>query len=179
MTAWIILLALLAALSAGLAVACLRLKERLKQREAELLERAQSDDELHRLRMDDVRRRREIAALNRRLEDAFAESDRLDAQLSDLHRRAEAAEARAQQAEKRRIAAEKDVSAGEMKARLLEKQYAELEQNQLAQERLYQDILREKETLIEQLQAPPRRRAHKKPDALDRQITFSDLLKGE
>ena len=66
-----------------------------------------------------------------------------------------------------------------MKARLLEKQYAELEQNQLAQERLYQDILREKETLIEQLQTPPRRRAHKKPDVLDRQITFSDLLKGE
>ena len=179
MTVWIILSALLAALSAGLAAACLRLKERLKQREAELLERAQADDELYRLRMDDVRRRREIAALNRRLEDAFAESDRLDAQLSELHRRAEAAEARAQQAEKRRIAAEKDVSAGEMKARLLEKQYAELEQNQLAQERLYQDILREKETLIEQLQTPPKRRAHKKPDVHDRQITFSDLLKGE
>ena len=69
MTVWIILSALLAALSAGLAAVCLRLKERLKQREAELLDRAQADDELHRLRMDDVRRRREIAALNRRLED--------------------------------------------------------------------------------------------------------------
>ena len=67
MTVWIILSALLAALSAGLAVACLRLKERLKQREAEMLERAQAEDELHRLRMDDVRRRREVAALNRRL----------------------------------------------------------------------------------------------------------------
>lgn len=179
MTVWIILAALLAALSVGLAVACVRLNRQLKQRESELLQRAQTDDELHRLRMDDVRRRREIAALNRRLEDAFAESDRLDAQLSELQRRAEAAEARARQADKRRIAAEKDVSAGEMKTRLLEKQYAELEQNQLAQEQLYQDILHEKEALIEQLQAPPKRRGHKKTDVLDRQITLSDLLKGE
>ena len=179
MTVWIILAALLAALGVGLAAACFRLNQQLKQREEALLQRAQADDELQRLRMDDVRRRREIAALNRRLEDAFAEGDRLDAQLDALRRRAEAAEARAQQADKRRIAAEKDVSAEEMKNRLLEKQYAELEQNQLAQERLYQGILREKETLIEQLQAPPKRRAHKKPDVLDRQITLNDLLKGE
>lgn len=176
MIGWIIAVTALATLCIALIVAYERLKGKIQQQTEDTAERDSLRAEIRRLRMDDVRRRRELTAMDRELDAQQLQYDELSAEFTHLRQQAEAAEHRAQMAERRRIATEKDLSASQMKLRLLETQYEELKGNQLAQEQLYQDILREKEELIERLQEAPKRRPRKKTDVIADQITLNDLL---
>lgn len=156
---------------------CGWMKHRLNQRRADLAELESIRDELYESRFEELRCKRENDALLRALdhEECYAddlerELDAMQAQINDAHRCADIEEAR-------RIAAEKAVAAGQMKVALLEKQVQALEEQQLAQERLYQDILREREETIHRLQdSQPKRRARKKFDMLEQQISIVDLL---
>ena len=80
-------------------------------------------------------------------------------------------------ADARRIETEKAVAAAEMRARLLKGHCDRLQKEQLTQEQLYQDILKEREETISKLQDQPKRRPRKRNDVLDQQISLNDLLK--
>ena len=55
----------------------------------------------------------------------------------------------------------------------------EAHEEQLAQEQLYQDIIRERDETIAKLQeGQQKRRPRRKPGVLDQQITLNDILKG-
>jgi hypothetical protein len=88
-------------------------------------------------------------------------------------------EERARRAEARRTEAEKEVYASRMRMNQLEQQLLQAHQEQLAQEQLYQDIIRDRDLTIARLQEnPQKRRAKKKIEALEQQITLDDILNG-
>ena len=180
MSIWIIAAILLAALCGVLAACTAGLKNQLRQQQDEV--RAQEDlrSELQTARHEELRRRRENAALHRALETERRYSAELEQALNLQTEQVAEAERLAGIAEKRRIAAEKDLSANQMKIRLLERQIDELEAGQLTQDQIYQELLRDHETAIAHLQDQQKRRAsRRKPDVLDQQISLNDLLKGE
>lgn len=143
-----------------------------RRADAEALQREMSE-----LRYGELRAQRENEALLRALEQEERYADDMERELDAMEARMAAADRRAGEEEDRRIAAEKNVSAAQMKIALLERQIQSLEDEQLAQERLYQDILREREETIRRLQdGRSKRRMRKKPDILDRQISILDLL---
>ena len=177
MNYWIIAAVLLALTVAALLVVCARQRrqidaQRVRQNDAETLQREQ-----YALRDENVRLRRENAALHRALEAEQGRSDRLEDALHDQRIRTEEAVQRADRADARRIETEKAVAAAEMRARLLEGHCDRLQKEQLTQEQLYQDILKEREETISKLQDQPKRRPRKRNDVLDQQISLNDLLK--
>lgn len=174
LTKWTIAAAALAVLCGFLTVGCVWLSRRLEHRraDAEALQREMSE-----LRYGELRAQRENEALLRALEQEERYADDMERELDAMEARMADADRRAGEEEDRRIAAEKNVSAAQMKIALLERQIQSLEDEQLAQERLYQDILREREETIRRLQdGRSKRRMRKKPDILDRQISILDLL---
>ena len=71
------------------------------------------------------------------------------------------------------------MSAARMRADLLEGQLTQLQKEQRAQEQLYQDILRDRDDTIARFQDQhQKRRARKKAETLDQQISINDILKG-
>ena len=172
--------------SAALALACIALIIINRQQRGELLQRREQEldtDELRRqtsrIRSDNARRRREIAALHRALEAEQDHSDALECALEELRTRISDAEQRAEQADARRIGLEKEIAAGRMRAGLLEQQLRQAMEEQNAQEQLYQDIIRERDETIVRLQdAQPKRKPRKKPEILGQQITLGEILKG-
>ena len=179
MNAWMIVSIVLAAVCAALIVYCVQQQSRLKGQEEQQESLEAARQEVLNVRSDDVRRRREIAALHRALENEQEHSEHLERELDELYFRLEDAQKRQEQAEARRIRAEKEVYAGRMRSDLLEKQIEQLRQEQLNQEKLYQDILSERESQIAQLQeGQAKRRVRKKSEVLDQQVTLNDILGG-
>jgi len=173
---WIVAAALAAACVAVGAI-CIRFRGQLKQRESEV---QQLRIEIDGIRRENVDCRREIAALCRELEDEQCYSDRLNQDLDDQYNRLLEAEQRAERAEARRTDAEKEIYAGRMRAEQLQQQLRQAHDEQLAQEQLYQDIIRDRDKTIARLQEKGRKhRMKKKREALDHQITLDDLLSQE
>lgn len=174
---WTIAVSVLGVGCIALGIACGWMRAQLhfldrRDGEAEELRR-----ELDTARGGELQFRRESAGLRRALEAADARQADAEQELAAWQQRALEAEARAERAESRRIAAEKDVYAGRMRADMLEKEIGELELAMENQERMYQDILRERDRTLAQLQQDaPKRRPRKKPDVLDEQITLNDIL---
>lgn len=179
MYVWIIVAAALAVACAVLAVRCAGLNRRLQEQDAQAADADVLRREIRVVRGEDVRRRREIASLRRALEDEQDNSDALAQDLEYAEEKLREAVRLAEQADARRIRVEKDVSAQRMRAELLEKQIAQLNQEQINQEKLYQDILKDRDAQIARLQeSQPKRKARKKPDVLDDQVSLDDLLGG-
>lgn len=179
MNFWMIAAILLALAAAVLAVVCIRQHGKLEAARAQQENAESFRRDAAVLRGENARWRRENAALHRALENEQAYSDDMERALADQQRCIEEAERRADQANARRIEAERAVSAGRMRADLLEGQLTQLQKEQRAQEQLYQDILRDRDDVIARLQDQhQKRRARKKAEALDQQITISDILKG-
>ena len=63
-----------------------------------------------------------------------------------------------------------------MRIELLERQIERSQQEFLSSERLYQNILQEQEQTIARLQDQQKRRARRKPEVLEQQISINDLL---
>ena len=63
-----------------------------------------------------------------------------------------------------------------MRVELLERQIERSQQEFLSSERLYQNILQEQEQTITRLQDQQKRRARRKPEVLEQQISIKDLL---
>lgn len=170
---------LLALTAVVLTAVCIR-----QHRELEDVRARQEDAESFRqdaavLRGENARWRRENAVLHRALQNEQAHSDDLERALADQQHCIEDAERRADQANARRIEAERAVSAARMRADLLEGQLTQLQKEQRAQEQLYQDILRDRDDTIARFQDQhQKRRARKKAETLDQQISISDILKG-
>lgn len=180
MNGWIIAAAALAALCGFLIARGARLKNQLQSRDSGAQELDVLRQELYAARCGEARRRRENAAIHRALQAEQRRNDELQQALDLQADQLAGAERRASEEEARRIAAEKSVSAVQMKVGLLEKQIETLEREQLAQEELYQDILRDREETIDRLQeSHARRKIRRRPDILDQQISFNDLLKGQ
>lgn len=170
---------LLALTAVVLAAVCIRQHRELEDARAQQENAESFRQDAAVLRGENARWRRENAALHRALQNEQAHSDDVECALIDQQRRAEDAERRADQANARRIEAERAVSAGRMRTDLLEGQLTQLQKEQRAQEQLYQDILRDRDDTIARLQDQhQKRRARKKAEALDQQITISDILKG-
>ena len=179
MNFWMIAAILLALTAAVLAVACIRAHGKLEDARAQREDAESFRRDVAILRGENARWRRENAALHRALENEQAHSDDLERALIEQQRRAEDAERRADQANARRIEADRAVSAGRMRADLLEGQIAQLQREQRVREQLYQVILRDRDDAIARLQDQhQKRRIRKKSEALDQQITISDILKG-
>jgi len=177
--AWMIIAAVLALACAVLAVQYISLNRRLQQQDAQAADVEALRREIRAVRGEDVRRRREIASLRRALEEEQENSDALAQDLEYAEDKLREAVRLAEQADARRIRTEKDVSAHRMRADLLEKQIAQLNQEQINQEKLYQDILKERDAQIARLQDnQPKRRARRKPDVLDQQVTLDELFGG-
>ena len=162
----------------ALAAFCTHLKNQLTRQTVQTDDMENLRQEIRTVRGEDVRRRREIASLHRALEAEQSYTERLENELDACYNQLQDARARSEQAETRRINAEKDVYACRMRTDLLEKQIARLNEEQLNQAKLYQDILRDRDLQIAQLQEsqPKRRPRPKKSDVLDQQVTFSDLM---
>lgn len=176
---WMIVAAVLAAACAVLAANCVRLNRSLQQQDAQASEAEELRREIRAVRGEDVRRRREIAVLRRALEDEQENSDALAQDLEYAEEQLREAVRLAEQADARRILAEKDVSAQRMRNDLLEKKIDQLNREQFNQEKLYQDILKERDAQIARLQdGQPKRRARRKPDVLDDQVSLDDLIGG-
>lgn len=176
---WMIAAAVLAVACAVLAAVCIQKNNRLKISEEQAVDAEELRREIRVVRGEDVLRRREIAALHRALDDEQDRSDAILQELENVYEQARAAHARAEQAEARRIRAEKEVYAIRMRTDLLEKQISQLNQELSNQEKLYQDILRERDNQIARLQeGQSKRRVRKKPDVLDQQVSLEDLLGG-
>lgn len=174
-----IVAAVLAAVCAVLAANCVRLNRSLQQQDAQASEAEELRREIRAVRGEDVRRRREIAVLRRALEDEQENSDALAQDLEYAEEQLREAVRLAEQADARRILAEKDVSAQRMRNDLLEKKIDQLNREQFNQEKLYQDILKERDAQIARLQdGQPKRRSRKKPDVLDDQVSLDDLIGG-
>ena len=177
--AWMTIAAVLAFACAVLAVQYIRLNKRLQQQDARNADVEALRREIRVVRSEDVRRRREIASLRRALEDEQENSDALAQDLEYAEEKLREAVRLAEQADARRIRTEKDVSAHCMRADLLEKQIAQLNQEQINQEKLYQDILRERDAQIARLQeSQPKRKARRKADVLEDQISLDELFGG-
>lgn len=173
---WIIAAALLALGCAVVGARCVRQRRMLAERDAE--------NERLRIEADGIRRenvdmRREIAALCRDVEEEQRYSDQLNEELDAQFQRLLDAEQRAERAEMRRTDAEKEIYAGRMRAEQLQQQLRQAHDEQLAQEQLYQDIIRERDQTIAALQDRlHKRHKKKKTEVLDRQITLDDILSG-
>lgn len=176
---WMIIAALLAFACAVLAVQYISLNRHLQQQNEQAADVEALRREIRAVRGEDVRRRREIASLRRALEEEQANSDALAQDLEYAEDKLREAIRLAEQADARRIRTEKDVSAHRMRADLLEKQIAQLNQEQINQEKLYQDILRERDAQIARLQeSQPKRKVRRKPDVLEDQISLDELFGG-
>lgn len=177
MNYWIVAAAAALAACVAVGVLCTRLRGQLK--------RLEEDAQQLRIEIDGIRRenvdfRREIAALCRELEDEQHYSDQLNQDLDDQYRQLLEAEQRAERAESRRTDAEKEIYAGRMRAEQLQQQLRQAHDEQLAQEQLYQDIIRDRDKTIARLQERSLKlRPKKKKDVLDQQITLDDLLSQE
>lgn len=179
MNIWMIIAAALAAACAALSAVCIHKTTQLKEQAARAVDAEELRHEIRVVRGEDVLRRREIAALHRALDEEQDRSDAILQELEDVYDQARAAEARAEQADARRIRAEKEVYASRMRTDLLEKQIAQLQTEQINQEKLYQDILRERDAQISRLQEnQPKRRPRKRTDVLDQQVSLEDVLGG-
>lgn len=177
MNYWMIVSVLLALVCAGTCIVYIQQRKELLLRKEHDGEPEQLRQEIDHYRRENVSLRRETAALYRALEDEQKYSDELDREFDEQYERLVHAEQRAERAEARRTEAEKEIYAGRMRANLLERQLKELQDNQLAQEQLYQDIIRERDLTIAKLQeSQPKRRPKKKPDILEQQVTLEDLL---
>jgi len=140
----------------------------------------QLNQENERLRDENISLRREIAALERDLEDEQAHSDELDAEIERLHGELAQAAERVGRAESRRTDAEKEMFATRMRIDQLQQQLSQSRTEQINQERLYQDIIEDRDQTISALQDKlHKRRKKKKEDVLDQQITLDDILNGE
>lgn len=171
--------AVLALAAAGLAGLCHQQRNELLRQKEQEADAEALRQEVKRIRNDNARRRREIAALHRALEAEQEHSDDLELALEEQRERTLQAEKGIEQADARRIETEKEASAGRMRAGLLERQLKEAHEEQLAQEQLYQDIIRERDETIAKLQeGQQKRRPRRKPGVLDQQITLNDILKG-
>ena len=136
-----------------------------------------NEEELQFLREENVRQRREAASIERALNAQQQRTEDLLDELDEMDRALERAQQRIRNAEARMSDAEKDVFASRMRVGQLEKQLEKARREQLNQDRIYQDILRERDDTIARLQeAQPRRRTKKKIDVLDQQITLNDIL---
>lgn len=178
MNGWMIAAIALSVAAAALAVFCFRMRKQLKERDARDVEMSSLQQETYALRGENARARREIAALYRALEEEQDRSDAFEEAYNEQRSLLHQAGQQADRAEARRIEAEKDIYAGRMRISLLEQQIEAMQREQLAQEQLYQDILREKEETIFQLQnQQPKYRPKKKNDLLEQQqVTLDDIL---
>lgn len=156
---------------------CIRQRMRIAQLEAEL---QQLRIELEGIRRENVDFRREIAGLCRDLEEEQQYSDQLSEELDKQYQLLLEAEQRVERAEIRRTDAEKEIYAGRMRAEQLQQQLRQAHMEQMAQEQLYQDIIRDRDATIAQMQEKHRKhRLKKKKEVLDQQISFDDLLGGK
>lgn len=177
MNYWVIVSALLALVCAGTCIVYIQQRKELLTRkehdsEAELLRQ-----ECESIRRENVSLRREIAALCRDIENEQDYSADLEAELDAQDKRLADEMERADRAEARRTEAEKEIYASRMRAEQLAQQLKQSHQEQLAQEQLYQDIIRERDLTIAKLQeSPQKRRTKKKVEVLEQQITLEDLL---
>lgn len=173
---WIAAAVLMAlACIAALAV-CIRQRKQIQQNDADL---QQLRIELDGIRRENIDFRREIAALNRDIEEEQRYSDRLTEELDNQYRLLMDAEERVTRAENRRTDAEKEIYAGRMRAEQLQQQLRQAHLEQMTQEQLYQDIIRDRDATIAQLQERSvKLRPKKKKDVLDQQITLDDILGG-
>ena len=173
---WIIVSAALAVVLAGVcaALAVQWNKRRALEQQAAMMRR---DGEF--MSRENVGFRQEIAALWRDLEAEQARSDAFEDELDRQYEALQQSEERARRAEARRTEAEKEVYASRMRMNQLQQQLSQAHQEQLAQEQLYQDIIRDRDLTIARLQEnPQKRRAKKKIEALEQQITLDDILNG-
>lgn len=163
---------------------CIFLATVYRQQRRQLLSLKQQDSdastlqrEVDRLRTDSLRRRRENASMQRELEQ---EQDRNDALEEDLNRcmhQLEESQRHLAASDKRRIEAEKSVYAERIRRDLLEGELKQARAELTAQEKLYQDILKEREETIVRLQEQ-HRRPKKKVPVMEQQISLNDILKG-
>lgn len=175
---WMIVSVALALICAGTCIVYIQQRKELLLRKEHDGIPEQLRQEMDHYRRENVTLRRETAALYRALEDEQNYADDLEQELDEQYARLVHAEQRAERAEARRTDAEKEIYAGRMRSDLLERQLKELQDNQLAQEQLYQDIIRERDLTIAKLQEsqPKRKPNKKKPDILDQQVTLEDLI---
>lgn len=173
---WILTAALTALACIAAVVLCIHSRKRLKQQEAEIQQLQIEKDGICR---ENVELRREIAGLCRDLEEEQLYSDQLNQDLDDQYQLLLDTQERAERAEARRTDAEKEIYAGRMRAEQLQQQLKQSHEEQNNQERLYQDIIRDRDRTISELQDKlHKRRKKKKPEVIDRQITLDDLLGG-
>lgn len=176
MNYWIVAAVLAVSACIGIGVFCIRLRRQLNQQEAEA---QQIRIEIDGIRRENIDLRREIAALCREIEDEQRYSDQLNQDLDDQYQCLLVAEQRAERAEARRTDAEKEIYAGRMRAEQLQQQLRQAHEEQLAQEQLYQDIIRDRDKTIARLQEKNiKHRPKKKKEVLDHQITLDDILSG-
>ena len=139
-------------------------------------ERMLFQQETDQLRGENIGFRREVGALEREFEEEkrYSESleQKIDAQNEELQRMSD----RVTQAENRRTDAEKEVYARRMQIEQLQNQLQQSHAEQTAQEQLYQDIIRDRDQTISNLQEKLHKRKKKKTEILDQQITLEDLF---
>lgn len=180
MNYWIIVSAILGLICVGTCIVYIQQRRELLMRRERDSESEQIRQENEGVRRENVSLRREIAALCRDVEEEQRYSGELEAELDAQDERISHAEERADRAEARRTEAEKEIYASRMRAEQLAQQLKQCHQEQLAQEQLYQDIIRERDLTIAKLQEnPQKRRTKKKVEVLDQQITLDDLFNQE
>lgn len=173
---WILTAALAGIACLSAVAVCIHQHRRLKHQEEEL---QQLHMEIDGIRRENVELRREIARLCRELEDEQQYSNQLNKDLDDQYQQLLDALDRAERAESRRTDAEKEIYAGRMRAEQLQQQLKQSHEEQLNQERLYQDIISDRDRTIETLQDKlHKRRKKKRNETIERQITLDDLLGG-
>lgn len=170
---WMIAVAALTAILLALVILCFRMRRKYRA------EKTQLEQENGRLRDENISMRRELAALERDLEAEQAHSDDLALEIEELRTQLEQASERVRRAEDRRTDAEKEMFATRMRVDQLQQQLRQSRDEQNNQERLYQDIISDRDQTIASLQDKLyKRRRKKKEDVLDQQITLDDILNG-
>ncbi len=165
---------LICAIAVGIAI---WQRRRIGQYEARDAECEQIRIDIEGIRRENIDLRREIAALNRDLDEEQAYSDSLAEEIDHQQAQLQHAMQRAENAETRRTDAEKEIYAGRMRISQLEQQLKQAYKEQANQEQLYQDIIRDRDQTIQKLQENSPKRRKKKPDILDQQITLDDIMK--
>lgn len=151
----------------------------LRARAAHRRALAQLQQESEQLRGENISLRREVAARERDVEAEQAHSDSLAVEIEQLQDELAQFADRVQRAEARRTDAEKEMFATRMRIDQLQQQLHQSHTEQINQEKLYQDIISERDRTISTLQDKlHKRRKKKKEDVLDRQITLDDILNG-
>ena len=185
MNPWIAVSALLLLLSAFIATVWLVQQNRWRARLNDMEQRVQTAEARQMRVSEDLRRRtRDIARLRSRLRQEQDRSDRFEemSQLKDA--RCYALEQRLAEAERLRVEADKGAEAARMRENLLERQRASLKREnslmlseQQEQERVYQDIIRDRDETIQRLMGDRQRRS-RKHSVLDNQVTLDEILPG-